>query len=94
MNAKQRVAEITFRLLRWAHDHLRPGVRTLVGIVFILGGLLWFLPILGIWMLPLGLAIVSLDIPRFRPRILRWMVSLHTTAYPHSTEPYRPTSSQ
>jgi hypothetical protein len=94
VNAKQRAAEITFRLLRWAHDHLKPGVRTLVGILFMMGGVLWFLPVLGMWMLPLGVAIVSLDIPPFRPRIHRWMVRLHATAYPGSDAPYRPTSSQ
>jgi hypothetical protein len=94
MNAKQRIAEITFRLLRWANDHLRPGVRSVVGILFVLLGLIGFLPILGFWMLPLGLAIISLDIPPMRLRIHRWMVRLHAVAYPDSREPYRPTSSQ
>lgn len=94
MNAKQRIAEITFRLLRWADDHLPTGIRSLVGILFTLGGIVGFLPVLGFWMLPLGLAIIALDIPPMRKRIHLWMVRLHRTAYPESTAPYRPTSSQ
>jgi hypothetical protein len=41
------------------------------GILCILGGFLWFLPVLGLWMLPLGLLILSVDLPpirRFRRR--------------------------
>ncbi|MYH89301.1 MAG: hypothetical protein F4128_00340, partial [Gammaproteobacteria bacterium] len=35
-----------------------PG-RTLIGIALLLGGLLWFLPVLGLWMIPLGLLVLS-----------------------------------
>jgi hypothetical protein len=94
MNAKRRIAEITFRLLRWANDRLPPGIRAFVGVLFTLGGIVGFLPVLGFWMLPLGVAIISLDIPPMRRRIHKWMIRLHATAYPDSLEPYRPTSSQ
>ncbi len=47
-----------------------------------IGGVLGFLPILGFWMLPLGVAFIMLDIPPMRARIHRWMVQLHETAYP------------
>lgn len=40
--------------------------RTLLGITFIVGGVFSFLPILGIWMLPLGLVILSVDWPIIR----------------------------
>ena len=46
-------------------------LRVLLGIGFILGGIFSFLPVLGIWMLPLGLLILSIDFPpvrRFRRR--------------------------
>jgi hypothetical protein len=42
--------------------------RLLIGTLFCLGGLMWFLPILGLWMLPLGLLILSIDIALVR----RW----------------------
>jgi hypothetical protein len=41
------------------------------GILCVFGGFLGFLPILGFWMLPLGLLILSVDLPpvrRFRRR--------------------------
>lgn len=42
--------------------------RIALGVFFILGGLIGFMPILGFWMLPLGLLILSLDLPTVR----RW----------------------
>ena len=40
--------------------------RIAVGILLVLGGLLGFLPILGFWMVPLGLAVLATDIPAVR----------------------------
>jgi hypothetical protein len=36
-------------------------VRVCLGILLLLGGFLWFLPLLGAWMLPLGLLVLSVD---------------------------------
>lgn len=38
-------------------------LRIVLGFVFIAGGLVGFLPVLGFWMVPLGLAILSVDMP-------------------------------
>lgn len=48
---------------------LKPGsrVRLPLAIVLILGGLLGFLPVLGFWMLPLGLVLLAIDWPVLRP---------------------------
>ena len=35
--------------------------RVLLGSALMLGGMLWFLPILGLWMLPLGIMVLSID---------------------------------
>ncbi len=43
-------------------------LRLVIGSLLMLGGLLWFLPILGIWMIPLGLLVLSVDIAIIR----RW----------------------
>ena len=51
---------------------ISPQKRILLGTALILGGLLGFLPVLGFWMLPLGLAVLSIDLPiirRFRRRL-------------------------
>ncbi len=42
--------------------------RMAIGVLLIVGGILGFLPILGFWMVPLGLMILSIDIPSIR----RW----------------------
>ncbi|MGE4062984.1 MAG: hypothetical protein AB7E79_06410 [Rhodospirillaceae bacterium] len=43
--------------------HLPKPVRIVVGILFVLFGLVGFLPILGFWMVPVGLVILAIDIP-------------------------------
>jgi len=48
----------------------RPWLRRGVGILLVLGGLLGFLPVLGYWMLPLGLALLAVDFP-FARRVNR-----------------------
>ena len=42
------------------------GVRTGIGALLILGGVLGFLPILGFWMIPLGLLVLASDSPSIR----------------------------
>ena len=49
--------------------------RLALGGGLILGGILGFLPILGFWMIPLGLLVLSIDLPpvrRFRRRLEIW----------------------
>jgi hypothetical protein len=51
------------------------GLRIALGIAFIVGGILGFLPILGFWMIPLGVYLLSLEfaaVRRFRRRISLW----------------------
>lgn len=43
-----------------------PWVRVPLGILLCLGGVLGFLPILGFWMLPLGLGVLAVDWPPAR----------------------------
>ena len=63
-------------LLRWAQ---RPSSRLLripLGIVLVLGGIFSFLPILGVWMLPLGLMLLAIDFPPLQGPVVRVMLSL------------------
>jgi hypothetical protein len=41
-------------------------VRIALGVVLILLGLVGFLPVLGFWMVPLGLIVLSVDVPFIR----------------------------
>jgi hypothetical protein len=44
-----------------------------VGVLLIVGGLFGFLPVLGLWMLPMGLAILAPNVP-FAGRLLRRLI--------------------
>lgn len=49
--------------------------RMAVGIALIVGGILGFLPVLGFWMIPVGLLVLSHDVAairRFRRRSTLW----------------------
>ncbi|CAA6604702.1 conserved hypothetical protein [Rhodospirillaceae bacterium LM-1] len=37
-----------------------------LGWALVLGGILGFLPVVGFWMLPVGVAVLSVDLPRMR----------------------------
>lgn len=39
-----------------------PGLRLVLGIVLIIGGVFAILPVLGVWMIPLGIAVAALDV--------------------------------
>lgn len=43
-----------------------PWVRVPLGVLLCIGGVLGFLPILGFWMLPLGLGVLAVDWPPAR----------------------------
>jgi hypothetical protein len=50
-------------------------LRILLGIAFLIGGMFAILPVLGLWMIPVGLLILSVDFPpvrRFRRRATSW----------------------
>ncbi|MCZ6888007.1 MAG: hypothetical protein O7H39_05875 [Gammaproteobacteria bacterium] len=77
---KRRIAAITYRSLRWGEDRVPTGIRTLVGILLMAGGVFGFLPVLGFWMFPLGVGFVALDLPWTRHYILAWMDRLRDTS--------------
>jgi hypothetical protein len=64
---------IVNRMALWSDRHLPIGVRSVLGVLAIIGGVAGFLPILGFWMLPLGVVLIALDIPPLRRRVLAWL---------------------
>ena len=46
----------------WVRAHVPPGLRLVLGLLLILGGGFGFLPVLGFWMIPLGVVIAGLDV--------------------------------
>jgi hypothetical protein len=64
------------RLGRW-RVRLPPsrGTRIALGLTLLAGGSLFFLPVLGLWMIPAGLAVLSVDSPwarRLRRKTQLW----------------------
>jgi hypothetical protein len=51
-------------------------VRIMTGCLLMLGGLFGFLPLLGFWMLPLGIMVLAIDVPWIRRRWRRFLVWL------------------
>ena len=75
---EREVPESFVRFIRWLRSPKSRLFRIPLGILFLAGGCLWFLPILGAWMLPLGLMLLAQDIPFLRKPIGRatlWMIA-------------------
>ncbi len=60
------VPERLSRILRWLRDPNSRWIRIPLGVLLILSSALWFLPVLGIEFLPLGLLLIAQDIPFLR----------------------------
>lgn len=69
--------------LAWVRAPRARLVRIPLGILLVLGGIFSILPVLGLWMLPLGLLLLAIDIPPLRRPVAnavvrgqRWLSSL------------------
>ena len=74
---EKRLPGFAARCLRYLVDS-SPWVRIPPALLIFLGGFVGFLPILGFWMIPLGLVLLAQDIPFLRPplaRMLNWIDS-------------------
>lgn len=58
------------KFIRWLRQPSSFAARFAVAILFVVGGLFSFLPILGIWMLPLGLLLIAQDVPALQKPIV------------------------
>ncbi len=64
------------QFMRWLREPSARWVRVPLGIFLILAGIFSFLPVLGLWMLPLGLLLLAQDVPVLRRptgRALVWL---------------------
>jgi hypothetical protein len=64
------------RSVRWLRRPSSRWVRIPAGLLLIFGRLLSILPILGLWMLPVGLVLLAEDVPalrRWQDRVLDWI---------------------
>ena len=69
------------RAFDWLREPSRLWLRVGAAILFILGGIFAILPVLGLWMLPLGLALRAQDVPGLKVRLeksARWIAATWT----------------
>lgn len=62
------------RVIQWLREPSARWVRIPMGALLILGGVFSILPVLGLWMLPLGLLLLAQDIPFLRRPIRKALV--------------------
>lgn len=71
-----------FRALKTTKNH---WLRKSVGVLLVSGGALGFLPVLGYWMLPFGLALLAVDWPvarRLHRQLVVWWGRSYQRAWP------------
>jgi len=71
IDALARAAPVLRRPLDGLRDHRYRLVRVPVALLLMAGSLLAILPVFGLWMLPLGAALLALDVPALRPAVSR-----------------------
>lgn len=63
------------RFVHWLRGPSSRWVRIPAALLLIVAGFVGFLPILGFWMIPLGLVLIAQDVPFLKPplaRMLAW----------------------
>ena len=73
---EQHVPNWLARFLHWLRQPSMLFARILVSLLLVVGGVFAFLPILGFWMLPLGLIIIAQDLPFLQMplvRVFQWV---------------------
>jgi len=65
----RKIAASAYLLQGKGKRYLPPLVRAVLGLCLVVMGVFGFLPVLGFWMIPLGLALMATDIPPLQ----RWL---------------------
>lgn len=69
-DAPDRVA----RALHWLRSPASRWVRIPLAILCLLGGVLWFLPVVGLELIPIGLLLIAQDVPFLKKPVARAML--------------------
>ena len=67
----RRVPTRVSQFIRWLRKPSSFAARLAVAILLMLGGIFSFLPLLGVWMLPLGLLLIAQDVPFLQKPLVR-----------------------
>jgi hypothetical protein len=63
-------------MLRWVRDPKSRWIRLPLGILCIVASFFWFLPVVGLEYLPIGLLLIAEDVPFLRRPVARMMLWL------------------
>jgi hypothetical protein len=73
---EKRLPRAMANCVAWLRRPSSRWMRIPAAILLVAGGFIGFLPILGFWMIPLGLVLIAQDVPFLRPpmaRLLAWI---------------------
>lgn len=68
--------------IRWLRQPKNFLIRIPAGVLLVCAGFLGFLPILGFWMIPLGLILLAEDVPPLRSA-RTWLLNYIERRFPH-----------
>lgn len=80
--------------VRWLRQPASRWVRVPAAVLLMVGGFLGFLPVLGLWMLPLGLVLLAEDFPPARravDSVLEWLEQRRPHWFKRDEAPTPPT---
>ncbi len=67
-----RIKRMNQRFLVRVRRRVPVGLRLVLGILLMTGGIMGFLPVLGFWMIPLGIGVAALDVKPLMVRLRAW----------------------
>lgn len=70
---ERRLPDSLARAVAWLRRPAPKAVRVPLGAALVAGGAVGFLPIVGYWMLPVGLVILARDVPPLRAPLVRFL---------------------
>ena len=70
-NMKDSLRQKWHAMRDWIQIHVPPGLRLVLGILLICCGIVGFLPIVGFWMIPLGIAVAAMDVRPLWKRVTK-----------------------
>lgn len=82
---ERRLPDGLAKVVSWVRRPAPKVVRMPLGVVLVAGGTVGFLPIVGYWMLPVGLVILARDVPPLRPPLVRFFDWVESKLPPHQS---------
>jgi hypothetical protein len=75
-----RLLKVVHRALLWCDRRMPRGTRGAAGLVLVGLAPFGFLPVLGFWMLPLGLMLLAVDVSPIRPTVSAALIRMRRRA--------------